>query len=128
MSTIVEAPLTTFRRHAAEGRLAYQVSVETGRAVFYPRLAEPGTGAALEWRISSGKGTVHATTVLHHRGEPPMNLALIELDEGFRMMSRVEDCPPDQVHIGQRVNVRFAGPQDGGPALPVFVPAEQADD
>ena len=36
-------------------------------------------------------GTVYATSVMHYRNEPPLNVALIDLDEGFRMMSRVED-------------------------------------
>lgn len=87
-----------------EGKLAYQWDPATASAVFYPRV-----GAGLEWRVSEGAGTVYATTVMRRRGEAPANLALIDLDEGFRMMSRVEGIAPEAVAIGMRVRVRYAG-------------------
>jgi len=88
-----------------------QADARAGRAVFHPRV-----GAGLEWRASAGLGTVYATTVLHRRDEPAANLALVDLDEGFRMMSRVEGFAPEDVAIGMRVRVRF----DHG--VPVFAP------
>lgn len=109
------APAAAWSAHCGRGELAYQVTT-SGRPVFPPRLAEPGTGGPLEWRVSLGRGTVHATTVVRPRGEAPRNVAIVELDEGFRMMSRVDDISPTDVRIGMRVRVRFDGD------LPVFVP------
>ena len=106
-------PAATYAEHCRRGELAYQVGSD-GAAVFYPRLD-------LAWRVSAGLGTVHATTVVHRRDEEPYNVALIDLDEGFRMMSRVETIAPEQVRIGLRVRVRFDEAHD--PPLPVFDPA-----
>ncbi len=109
------SPAARFAEGCRAGRLDYQWDPVAGRAVFYPRVVAPGTGAGpLEWRTSAGLGTVYSTTTVHVRGEPPRNVALIDLDEGFRMMSRVEGMEPDAVRIGMRVRVRF---QDG---VPVF--------
>jgi uncharacterized OB-fold protein len=69
-------------------------------------------------------GTVHATTVVHAKDKKPWNVALIDIDEGFRMMSRVEDVDPMQVKIGMRVKVRMHPADEKQPAYPVFVPAE----
>jgi uncharacterized OB-fold protein len=120
------SPNATWAAHCARGELAYQVDGSTGEPVYFPRVAAPGTGAPLEWRVSSGLGTVHATTVVHNRNEPPHNVALIDLDEGFRMMSRVEDIDPMSVTIGMRVRVRFHAGGDGIGPYPVFIPAESA--
>ena len=85
-----DAPLKTYLDHLARGELAYQFSPEAGRAVFYPRVLCPFTGSdRLEWRISKGLGTVYATTVVHPVEGRPFNVALIDCDEGFRLMSRV---------------------------------------
>lgn len=103
------------------GRLVYPRTAD-GVPVWPPRIAAPGTGGPLTWHDSAGLGTVYATTALHARDAPPRNVALIELDEGFRMMSRVEGVPGDAVPIGLRVRVRFtdADPETGD-RLPVFV-------
>ena len=107
-----------------DGRLSYPCTAD-GTPVWPPRIAAPGTGEPLTWRDSSGLGTVYATTALHARDVPARNVALIELDEGFRMMSRVEGLPADAIPIGLRVRARFTGPDpETGARLPVFVPAE----
>jgi uncharacterized OB-fold protein len=86
-------------------------------------VAAPGTGNTdLEWRVSKGEGVVHATTVNYYKGEPPLNIAIVELDEGFRMMSRVEDIPAESVKIGMRVKLRVLPAVEGRAALPVFIP------
>jgi uncharacterized OB-fold protein len=116
------SPLGTYYDYLNQGQLAYQVAADSGAAVFFPRVAAPVTGAALEWRTSKGLGTVYSTTVVSHKGEAPLNVALIDLDEGFRMLSRVEDIDPMRVKIGMRVRVRIKPGADGKPPLPVFVP------
>ena len=119
------SPLNRYLAYLEKGELAYQYSPEAGKAVFYPRLLCPFTGSTnLEWRVSRGTGTVHATTVVHPAQGTPFNVALIDCDEGFRLMSRVEGIDPMKVRIGQRV--RFRGHRPGGdvPPCPGFVPAE----
>lgn len=109
------SPAERFAAGCRAGRLDYQWDPVAGRAVFYPRLVAPGSGStALEWRASAGLGTVYSTTTVHARGEAPRNVALIDLDEGFRTMSRVRGVESDDVRIGMRVRVAF---EDG---VPVF--------
>ena len=124
---LAESPLATYQRHLRAGQLAYQYSPDAGRAVFFPRLVCPFSGnSELQWRISQGYGTVHATTVVFPREGEPYNVALIDVDEGFRMMSRVEGLAPQEVRIGMRVRVRIV-PQAGEDApLPLFELAGEA--
>lgn len=102
------------------GELRYQWDSKAQRAVFYPRVVGPGTGASLEWRVSAGRGTVYSATVLRERGAKPRSLALIDLDEGFRMMSRIETDEPASIAIGDRVTVVFTAED-----LPVFTLEER---
>jgi hypothetical protein len=119
------SPLAVYQSHLDKGELAYQWSAEASRAVFYPRLVCPYSGSTdLEWRIASGLGTVYATTVTHPQQGAPYNVALIDCDEGFRLMSRVEEIDPMQVRIGMRVRFRVHAAEGDQPAYPVFVPAE----
>ena len=121
------APLKTYLDHLARGELAYQFSREAGRAVFYPRVLCPFSGSdQLEWRVSKGLGTVYATTVVYPSEGKPFNVALVDCDEGFRLMSRVEDIAPEQVRIGQRVRFRVHRPDGDEAPYPVFAPVESA--
>ena len=123
MSTSDTHPEREYFGFLAEGRFMIQRSRSSGRHVFYPRVAEPRTGARdLEWVEASGHGTVHATTVVHPK--PPteaFNVVLVELAEGPRMLSRVEGIPPGDVKVGLAVKARIAQ-VDGKPLL-VFDPA-----
>jgi hypothetical protein len=122
-----DSPLSTYIAHLERGELAYQYSPEAKKAVFYPRVICPFTGSeSLEWRVSKGLGTVYATTVVHPAEGKPFNVALVDCDEGFRLMSRVEDIAPEQVKIGQRVRLRVHKPEGEDTPYPVFTPAEGA--
>ena len=121
------SPLAAYISHLEKGELAYQFSPSANQVVFYPRLVAPGSGATdLEWKVSKGLGTVYATTVVHPQKGEPFNVALIDVDEGFRMMSRVEDIDPTAVAIGQRVRFRVHPAEGEEPPYPVFTPAESA--
>ena len=66
MANAKHSPLGTYIAYLKAGELAYQFSPASGKPVFYPRIVCPDTGSEnLEWRISKGFGTVHATTVVH---------------------------------------------------------------
>ncbi len=123
MDTPSIQPDREFAQFLCEGRFMIQRSASSGAHVFYPRVAEPGSGARdLLWVLASGQGTVYATTVVRPKPpQAPYNVALIDLDEGPRMMSRVETVPPDSVRIGMRVKVRIAGGEQA-PCV-VFDPA-----
>ena len=125
MDRAERSPLAIYLDHLGRGELAYQFDSVAGRAVFYPRLVAPETGADLEWRVSAGRGTVYATTVVHPQQGAPYNVALIDMDEGFRLMSRVEDVAPTDVKIGMRVRFR-AQHTEGEDPMPVFSPEAAA--
>jgi len=117
------SPYATYVSHLEKGELAYQFSPAANRAVFYPRVLGPFTGSdKLEWRVSTGRGTVYATTVVHPAEGKPFNVALIDCDEGFRLMSRVEEIAPDAVKIGMRVRFRAHKPGGEEDPIPVFTP------
>lgn len=125
MAPIEQSPLAAYQAHLDKGELAYQWSPAAQRAVFYPRVICPYTGSErLEWRLSKGLGTVHATTVVFPREGAPYNVALIDMDEGFRLMSRVEELAPEAVRIGMRVKFRVHRPTGDEPAYPVFTPLQ----
>jgi len=120
-----QSPLAIYQSHLDKGELAYQWSPKAGRAVFYPRVVCPYSGSTeLEWRVASGLGTVYATTVTYPAQGPGHNIVLIDCDEGFRLMSRVEEINPMAVKIGMRVRFRVHPAEGEQPAYPVFVPAE----
>jgi len=90
-----EAPIRPeqqYLAYLAQGRFMIQRSRATGEHVFYPRVAAPRSGDRdLEWVAASGRGMVHATTVV--RARPPRssyNVVLIDLAEGARLMSRAK--------------------------------------
>jgi uncharacterized protein len=118
-------PAAIWRDNLAAGRFSIQICAACGdKAVFPPRAICPSCGGtALRWRDASGAGTVYATTVVRDRKENggDRNIALIDLAEGARLMSRVEGLPPTEVKIGMRVTARIAR-TDAGPLL-VFDPA-----
>lgn len=116
-------PMQQFRRFLAEGRFMLQRSRRTGQCFFYPRVCEPGAGESdLEWIEVSGEGRVHATTVMRPKPpQTPYNVALIDLAEGPRMMSRVEGVAPEAVAIGMEVTASIA--REGDEPIVVFRPA-----
>ena len=117
------SPLATYNSYLEQGELAYQFSLDANRAVFFPRVVCPFTGSEkLEWRVSKGRGTVYATTIVHPAEGAPFNVALIDCDEGFRLMSRVEEIAPEQVKIGMRVQFRVHRPGGEEAPIPVFAP------
>ena len=111
-----------------ERRLLLQWCTACGRAVWYPREVCPGClGSTLEWRESRGHGVVYACTVEHKAQTPaleaPYVVALVDLDEGVRLLSNVVGCPPDQVGVGDRVQLTWE-PLSDGRRLPLFEPVD----
>lgn len=93
------------------------------RFVFQPRLICPHCASmSLSWQPAGSGAVVHATTVVARRPADggPYNVALIDLDVGVRMMSRVDGVAPQDVSIGQRV-IPVIAEVDGAPNV-VFRP------
>jgi uncharacterized OB-fold protein len=114
-------PAEVYRRYLESGRLGFQRCAGCGAAVFYPRVLCPVCGSSdLAWETSSGRGVVYATTAVYRREDDPYNVVLVDVEEGFRMMSRVEGVPAEEVEVGARVTLRLDLTDDG--PVPVFVP------
>ncbi|MFY0634968.1 MAG: OB-fold domain-containing protein [Vannielia sp.] len=121
MNEIEQSPRAAWEAHARDGKLAYQWSPDAGRAVWQPRLLCPfGGRAPLEWRVSAGRGVIHSITLTHPVKGAPYTIALIDMDEGFRMMSRVEGADGAPSEIGRRVVLRFEAGEGEAPPVPVF--------
>ena len=104
-------------------------SKTTGEYFFYPRALSPGDDMTddIEWVKASGKAKVW-TFAIHHmgptkayKGDPPYVVALVETDEGVKMMTNVVDCDPKDVYIGMEVEVVFDDVTDEV-TLPKFRP------
>lgn len=84
-----------------------------------------------EWKRVSGRGTVFSYIVFHqvyHAGfakDVPYNVAMIQLEEGPRMISNVVGAPVDAVKVGDAVTVCFDHVTDEV-AIPRFKLAGQA--
>ncbi len=116
-----EAPARVYARYLETGKLAFQRCEDCESSVFYPRVLCPVCGGtSFEWRESGGRGTVYATTAVYHRDREPHNVALVDLEEGFRMMSRIEGVPVEEVEVGMKVT--FAVREEDGEPAAVFVP------
>ena len=87
----------------------------------------PHCGAdRLSWFEPDGAGVVYSTTVVRRKPEAggDYNVALVDLKEGVRLMSRVEGVPPEAVRIGMSVRARIAS--ENGQGLLVFAPQQEA--
>jgi len=84
---------------------------------------------SLEWDTleASGRGTVYSFVMPRHPQLPWFDdgyiVALVELEEGTRLVTNLVDVMPEAVHIGMPVRVRF-DEFDGGLVLPMFAPEE----
>jgi uncharacterized OB-fold protein len=114
----------------AEAR--YQASLNAGnfliqrcdscaKHVFYPREVCPHCGGiSLSWIAPKGSGTVYSTTTVRRKPDAggDLNVSLVDLDEGVRMMSRIDGIPPAEVKIGMRVMAKVI--DNNGSGLVVF--------
>ena len=107
-----------------------------GKPFWYPRANTPGTMEPAQWIESNGEGTVYTYSTHFigpskaYKGDPPHIVALVDLDEGVRMMTNLvsdaEGYPsldPEAVSIGMRVRVVFHDVTDDI-TLPKFAPVD----
>ena len=97
-----------------QGKLLIQTCKDCKTKIFYPRKYCPDCWSPnLEYVEGSGKATVYTFTTTYGMVEPrfwsdlPYTLALVDLEEGIRMMTRIVDCQPQDLRIGMKVEVVF---------------------
>ena len=115
-----------FWSKAAEGVLVVPKCTECGRTFWHPRPRCPHCGSErVDWIRASGRGTVHTYTVVRQSDDPyfktkaPYAVAMIDLDEGVRIMTNIVDTPLAALAVGTRVEVLFED-AGGGIAIPLF--------
>jgi uncharacterized OB-fold protein len=98
---------------------------------FYPRLyCVACLSDQMTWEIVSGRGDVYSYSTIYRALSPafkdqvPYIVAAVDLREGPRMMTRLVDCAPGEVHVGMPVEVVFLRESEKI-ALPVFRPLKQ---
>lgn len=114
-------PEAAYRQRLGQGVFEIQRCQACGKHYFYPRVLCRHCGSdAVQWVKPSGRATVYSTTVVRRKPEDGgnHNVAVVELDEGPRMMSRIEGVAPEGVRIGARVSARIAG--EGASAVLIF--------
>lgn len=101
---------------AKERRFVLQKCAKCGTFQFLPKPWCIECGCRdLPWTPARPTGTVYSCTVARTVGmnfpgwqaDLPISVCLIDLDDGARMYAQVVGCPPESVHIGQRVTVTF---------------------
>jgi hypothetical protein len=107
--------------------LLVQRCEECGRHVFIPQYACTAClSERLEWVPSSGRGTVYSFTTVYRPQQPafetPYVCAIVELDEGWHMLTNLVGLELEDVRIGMRVEVAFHAVSDEV-TLPYFRPA-----
>lgn len=114
-----------FWEGCAKGKLMFQRCSGCGGVQFYPRsFCAACQGEQLEWRESKGLGAVYAVTAVYRAPTPafkkdtPYAIALVELEEGFRLMANVIGGKADDVKIGERVELCFE--RRGDASIPQF--------
>jgi len=110
----VDAFTRVYWEAAAAGRLLLRRCAGCGRAHHYPREFCPYCWSEdVGWESASGRATLYAWSEVHVNDLPPFRdrlpyvVAVVELEEGPRMMTAVVDCPAAELWIGMALTVTF---------------------
>ena len=112
----------------ARGELLFQRCGECGGITHTPAMiCSHCCARALSWERSAGTGSIYSWTTVWRPQTPaftvPYTAVIVELDEGWKMLSNLVGCEPDEPEVGMRVQVEFH-PITGGITLPYFRPIE----
>lgn len=113
---------------AAAGELRYQRCGACGKTQFPPSSRCSHCHAdALAWHVSAGRGEVHSCTLVQRaptaefKADSPYVIALVDLDEGFRLMLNLRGEGALETAIGDRVRVIYEATGEEGIVLPQAV-------
>ncbi|MGA8372051.1 MAG: OB-fold domain-containing protein [Acidimicrobiales bacterium] len=112
----------------AVGELRYQRCASCGQALFNPGpICRRCRSRDLHWQVSQGRGTVYSWTISWQPPSPgfvvPYAPVIVDLEEGYQMLSNVVDCDTADVAVGLDVEVSFC-PVAEGVSLPYFRPRQ----
>lgn len=109
-----DADSADFLEAVGARKFLMQKCTHCGELRFPPRLRCPNClETDTEWIEASGRGTIYSFVVVHQRTGTPLDddlpyvSALVDLQDGPRVLSRVIDCPSDAVSVGMPVEVCF---------------------
>jgi uncharacterized protein len=134
MPRVVPEPTPETRHYwegARQGKLRLQRCDRCAHAYFPPRPFCPECGSRdVSVFTASGRGKLHSYVINHMKApgfEPPYAIAVVELEEGPRMMSNILDCPqtPEALVLDMALEVTFEKLTDDI-TLPQFRPARGA--
>ncbi|NLT06477.1 MAG: Zn-ribbon domain-containing OB-fold protein [Solirubrobacterales bacterium] len=114
----------------AAGRLLIQRCGACERRQFYPRARCVHCHAdALEWIEASGRGRLHSFSTVHYTpnaefsDDVPYVFALVDLDEGVRVSTRIAGATEEELACDMPVRVVFEA--QGELTLPLFEPEDR---
>lgn len=121
--------LEFYKECEKSGKLNFQKCLDCGTWRHLPRYRCPQCGSdRWEWSPSSGKGKLYSWTVTHKPAIPvfqavvPYIIAVVELEEGVRMVATLRETSADRLKLDMPVSLRLQE-FGAGPPLPYFVPA-----
>jgi uncharacterized OB-fold protein len=115
-----------------EGRFLLRHCNACGDDHFYPRPFCPKCWSDdVEWKAASGRGTLYTYSIVYQNDLPPFNervpyvAAVVELEEGPRVMTNIEGIPFGELRVGMPVAVHFK-PLDDEITIAIFRAATPA--
>jgi len=114
-----------------QGKLLVQHCKDCDTNIFYPRKFCPECWSDnLDWIESSGRAKILTFSTAYDMVEPkfmedlPYTIAYVDLEEGVRMMTRIVECPPEDITFDMDVEVVFHKLNDDY-YLPYFRPVKK---
>src|SRR5215471_20341999 len=97
-----------------QGKLLLQQCGECHHYQFYPRLyCMQCSSEAIRWVEATGRGTIYSYTIIHQNKssefvhETPYNVAIVQLEEGPRLLSNIVDIDTTQLRVDLPVTVVY---------------------
>ncbi len=126
---MIEEESEPFWAALRDGKLLIKRCGACGRHHSYPRPFCPHCWSdEVEWVEASGEATLYTHSVVHRNDLPPFGpqvpyvAAVVDLAEGPRLMTRVVDCPHDELAIGMALRLRTE-PLTDDVTMAIFTPA-----
>ena len=114
-------PSRTWRENPQRYRLEAVKCSKEGSVFFPPRIVAPGSldGSSLEPYVLPDNGTIYTYTVIEvppsqFKDAAPYVVAIIELEDGTKVMCQMADCEPAELEVGQKVKLEFRRVQTHG--------------
>jgi uncharacterized OB-fold protein len=126
---LIEDDTREFWDATREGRLLLRHCRACGEVHYYPRNFCPSCWSDdVDWVEAAGGASLYTWSTVYQNDLPPFHeqipyvAAIVELDEGPRMMTKIVDCSSEQLAVGMRLRARFE-PLDDDVTIVVFEPA-----